>query len=354
MRPPLPFAMDPSLQQAAEAAAFRSLVAHLRACGGAVQNIELMNLAGFCRNCLAKWYLAGARRAGAAQLTYDDACVHVYGEPYAEWKKKHQKKATPEQLAKFEQMKAMHAQHDKELLKDPPVPAAAAVPAPTAPEALPAPAPAPPLAASAPSSTGMVLSDVCCEPEAVAAAGAACAAPSRPPARAGAPLTVGVVTVSDRAASGFYEDESGPEVQRLVQEYAPLGATLGKKWVTPDDQALIQESITSLVAQGCSLVLTTGGTGLAPRDVTPEATRAVLDKEAPGIMELVRRETAKVEPRAGISRGIAGTRGGCLIINLPGRPKAVRETLGVLLPLLPHAVAEVTGANAARGGGHSC
>eukprot|EP00793_Prasinoderma_coloniale_P002060 PRCOL_00002568-RA len=251
--------MDAAQRQAAEAAAFRSLVAHLDACGGAVQNIDLMNLAGFCRNCLSKWYLAGARAAGAAGLTYDDACVAVYGEPYADWKKKHQKKATAEQLELFERMKAMHAH--------------------------------------------------------------------------------------DRAASGFYADESGPAAAERVRAYAPLGAAEqvgGAAVVVPDEAAAISAAISRLAEGGCDLVLTTGGTGLAPRDVTPEATRAVLDREAPGLVELVRRETAKVEPRAGLSRAVAGARGKTLVINLPGRPKAVREALDVLLPLLPHAVAEVS------------
>ena len=126
-----------------EAYAFRQLVAHLQARTDS-QNIDMMNLAGFCRNCLSKWYLKGARVQGDAHMTYDEALEIVYGEPYGDWKKKHQSKATDEQMAAFEGNKHLHAKHDEDLL-DPP-------------------APRPEGAAPPPKPNPTVLSDVCCTP----------------------------------------------------------------------------------------------------------------------------------------------------------------------------------------------
>jgi molybdenum cofactor synthesis domain-containing protein len=126
-----------------------------------------------------------------------------------------------------------------------------------------------------------------------------------------------------------------------------LGIDVVNTQLVPDEREQISAAIIHLAA-GANLVLTSGGTGLAPRDVTPEATRAVLDREAPGIAEAMRAETAKLQQLSWLSRGIAGTRGLTLVVNLPGNPKAVRECLDVLVPMLPHALKLVTGADASH------
>ena len=167
-------------------------------------------------------------------------------------------------------------------------------------------------------------------------------------------VCVGVLTVSDRAAAGVYGDLSGPEVRRCLEEYAAgAGAAswklqLGCAAVVPDDKDQICAKLREWSGPGepgarpaCNLVLTTGGTGLAPRDVTPEATLSVVDRAVPGISEYLLRETMRIEPLAALSRAAAGVRGTTLIINLPGRPSAVRQNLTVLMPLLAHALLEL-------------
>ena len=144
-----------------------------------------------------------------------------------------------------------------------------------------------------------------------------------------------VLTISDSAAAGQREDLSGPEARRILQE---LGFDVHGIDVLPDERPAIEFRLREAAASGLDLVVTTGGTGLAPRDVTPEATRAVIDREVPGFAELMRREGAKNTPRAALSRAIAGIRGATLIVNLPGSVKGVRECLGALAPILPHAV----------------
>jgi molybdenum cofactor synthesis domain-containing protein len=144
-----------------------------------------------------------------------------------------------------------------------------------------------------------------------------------------------VLTISDSAAAGKREDRSGPEGGRLLQEmgFEVLGID-----VLPDERSAIEFRLREASASALDLVITTGGTGLSPRDVTPEATIAVIDREVPGLAELMRREGAKNTPRAALSRAVAGIRGATLIINLPGSVKGVRECLGALAPVLPHAV----------------
>lgn len=147
---------------------------------------------------------------------------------------------------------------------------------------------------------------------------------------------VGVLTVSDRAARGEYEDLSGPSV------VAGLGADA--RWavvaqaIVADEVAAITAVLTRWSDDGLHLILTTGGTGFAPRDVTPEATQAILDRPAPGIAEALRAESLKITRHAMLSRGVAGIRQTTLIINLPGNPKAVTEQLAIALPVLPHAL----------------
>lgn len=152
---------------------------------------------------------------------------------------------------------------------------------------------------------------------------------------------VGILTISDRGAQGVYEDKSGPLAAELIAERT--GWTIARCEIIPDELATIAGTLREWCAAGLDLILTSGGTGFAPRDVTPEATRAVIEREAPGIAEALRAESLKVTQHAMLSRAVAGMRGGTLIVNLPGNPKAVRENLDVLLPVLPHALDLLTG-----------
>jgi molybdenum cofactor synthesis domain-containing protein len=238
--------------------------------------------------------------------------------------------------------------------------------------------------------TGGLLSDVCgseCERPAAPApllpgpATALLPAPAAAlaPAKAVA-LNVGVLTVSDRAAAGTYEDLSGPAVQaglaRFAQQAAAAAAAAaaghgsgggggggGITWrlrfvcsrVVPDDRAEIERTLTEWCEPGnaagggvagaapCNLVLTTGGTGFAPRDVTPEATAAVLEKRAPGLVAAAMLRTLATQPLAMLSRAVAGVRKGTVIVNLPGRPSAVDQHLEILAPALGVAVAQASG-----------
>ncbi len=152
---------------------------------------------------------------------------------------------------------------------------------------------------------------------------------------------VGILTISDRGAEGAYEDKSGPlAAERVIEQ---TGWTITRRAIIPDEFETIAFTLREWCAAGLDLILTSGGTGFAPRDVTPEATRAVIEREAPGIAEALRAESLKVTRHAMLSRAVAGMRGGTLIVNLPGNPKAVGENLDVLLPVLPHALDLLTG-----------
>jgi len=140
------------------------------------------------------------------------------------------------------------------------------------------------------------------------------------------PVRVGIVSISDRASSGVYQDKGLPALQEWLERAVCNPINFVPRLIA-DEQALISATLIELVDAGCSLILTTGGTGPAPRDVTPEATLAVAEKEMPGFGEQMRRISLAFVPTAILSRQVAVIRGQCLIINLPGQPKAIQETL---------------------------
>ena len=150
-------------------------------------------------------------------------------------------------------------------------------------------------------------------------------------------MKIGVLTVSDRGSRGEYEDRSGPLVVQIVQSRAPKWE-ISHRAIVPDDLQVIADTLVAWSDAGANLILTSGGTGFAPSDVTPEATRRVIDREAPGIAEALRAESLKITQHAMLSRAVAGIRGQTLIVNMPGNPKAVKENLDVLFPVLPHAL----------------
>jgi len=303
-----------------------------------VQNIDLMNLSGFCRNCLSKWLVANNRRLGNWDYTIEQAHTEVYGMPYEEFKKKFQKKASEDQMKIFNESKDRHAKHDKNLLANPPSNSNSKERVPDN------------------NSDGPILSDVCCQDiescdmsaesmiNRIISAQKSKSISNATSLHKSVDLKLGILTISDRAYNGVYKDDSGPEIQKCVDLYCKLGlgdlklkAIVMK--VVPDEIDIIKENLIDMSNES-NLILTTGGTGLSLRDVTPEATLDVIDKEVRGIPEMIRRETSKTEPFAILSRAVAGicNNNSTLIINLPGRPKACREACSVLLPFLYHAI----------------
>lgn len=151
-------------------------------------------------------------------------------------------------------------------------------------------------------------------------------------------LTVAVLTLSDKGSKGEREDLSGPAIAEALKGLGDV-----KYYdILPDERDMIRERILEYVDK-VDLVLTTGGTGLSPRDVTPEATKDIIEREVPGIAEAMRMEGLKKTKRAMLSRAVAGVKGRTLIINLPGSPKAVRENLAVIIEIIPHAVEKIKG-----------
>lgn len=156
-------------------------------------------------------------------------------------------------------------------------------------------------------------------------------------------LRIGVLTVSDRASAGVYEDRSGPAIHDTLDLFLRTPWTACARLV-PDERDRIEEALRDLCdRESCALVLTTGGTGPAPRDVTPEATLAVCDRELPGFGELMRAASVRVVPTAILSRQTAGIRGATLIINLPGKPRAIRECLDAIFAAIPDCIQLIGG-----------
>ncbi len=156
---------------------------------------------------------------------------------------------------------------------------------------------------------------------------------SLPPAP---PLRVAILTVSDRSARGQREDLSGPALAQAAQGY---GWEVVHTAILPDDLPTLRDTLARWAdSDAYDVILTTGGTGFAPRDVTPEATLAVVERQAPGLAEAMRAASLQITPHAMLSRAVAGIRGSTLIVNLPGSPKAATENLAVIAPVLPHAV----------------
>ena len=153
-------------------------------------------------------------------------------------------------------------------------------------------------------------------------------------------MIAGIIVASNRSFRGERKDESGPAAADAVRG---LGGEVRFQVVVPDDVDAIADAIREAVAQGCDLVLTSGGTGLSPTDVTPDATRAVVEREIPGIAEALRARSLEQTPHAMLSRGVAGAIGRTLIVNLPGSPRAVRESVAALAPVLPHALELLAG-----------
>ena len=154
-------------------------------------------------------------------------------------------------------------------------------------------------------------------------------------------IRAGVITISDKGAAGEREDVSGPLLADGLRE---MGAVVVRQAIVPDEMDAIREVLISLAdEEHVDLVLTTGGTGATPRDITPEATRTVIEREMPGLAEMLRFTGYRKTPLAVLSRGISGIRGQTIIVNLPGNPNAVRDGLEVLAAVLPHAVKMVRG-----------
>ena len=290
---------------------------------------------------------------------YDEGAQYVYGCTYPEWKKYHQKKATEEQMEKYNGSKHLHAKHDKELL------ATRSSTAPFAQGSQPAQPPNVQICVKTSTPQNSLLSDVCCQdvdnvitPTTEATHAATTSKSTARPPTGEIVLRVGILTVSDRAASNAYEtgDLSGPAVEstlntQIEQMNADRGITIShtEKQIVADEIPDIKQVLLTWSGkvegtdEAYDLIFTTGGTGFAKRDVTPEATLAVLDRECQGLMSWASMELTTKQPLATLSRAAAGICGKTLIVNLPGNPNGAAQVVEMLLPLLLHAVKDLNG-----------
>lgn len=162
-------------------------------------------------------------------------------------------------------------------------------------------------------------------------------------------MNFAVVCISDRCSKGLCEDKSGPLISELISSCGKTQEYI----IVPDEKAEIEKALIYLCDEvKADIVFTTGGTGFAPRDVTPEATMAVIERNAPGIAEAIRMKSMEITPKAMLSRAVSGIRKNTLIINLPGSPKAVRESIEVVLSVLPHAIEVLSGNTLSCGGNY--
>ena len=342
--------------------------------------MELMTISGFCRNCLAKWLVVEARRISDEIVSskvatsyfseqqrdvvstldsfgYDEAAQVVYGCAYPEWKQRHMKKATDEQLERYNASKSIHALHDKHLLatrsrKQNEI------------STTESPAAGTQLMCAPRQQPGSLQSDVCCQDvDAIISAEADHRMQKipRPPVGRTA-LTIGILTVSDRAAANEYPsgDLSGPAVESKIvglidsfnASFKDQELTLNKllKEIVPDDKTQIKDILqrwSGKVTRNegssntCNLIFTTGGTGFSPRDVTPEATISILDRECHGLMSWASIELTNKQPLATLSRAAAGVCGETIIVNLPGSPAGAAQVAEVLFPIILHAVKDL-------------
>jgi molybdopterin adenylyltransferase len=333
---------------------------------GSVVHLLIMSLLLYCR-AFFQWMVVEARKlvdkegagsestttqAALAALGYEEAAQHVYGMNYGDWKKRHLKKATDEQLAAYQASVPMQAKHDKALLatrgEKPTSTVLTKIAEDGAPETL-------------PPSTGL-LSNVCCQ-DAEDIAQATVAAPMVVESKAGMQksrtlgayqppslptlsraVRIAVLTISDRAYRKEYAtgDLSGPAVVAALQRVSQQ-LTVVDQAIVPDEAMAIREKLGQWASANADtdIILTTGGTGMSPRDVTPEATRAVLDTECAGLMSFVANECSRLQPLASLSRGTAGLIGPTLVANLPGNPRGIGEIMPILLPLLLHAWVDI-------------
>ena len=164
-------------------------------------------------------------------------------------------------------------------------------------------------------------------------------------------MKIGILTVSDKGARGEREDRSGPAIREIMEA---AGGEIIRARIVPDEQDEIRAALVEWSDEGLDLILTTGGTGFSPRDWTPEATKAVIERETPGIAEAMRRAGQAKTPTAMLSRAAAGIRKRTLIVNLPGSEKAVRESLEAILPALPHGVEVLKGTASDCAKPHRC
>jgi gephyrin len=270
------------------------------------------------------------------QMGYAEAAEHVYGISYDEWKKQHQRKATEEQMQKYEASTALHAQHDTALLEKRDMPLASNVCCQDVDDIN---TKGPPLTPSQ-----QLKQQSFPAPQAEDRTIPPFIPPPIPFQYLPEPLHVAVLTVSDRASQGAYVtgDLSGPAVVEAVQEVLQNNSLCEVTTaIVPDDMERILAQLNSWKDQ-VHLILTTGGTGFSSRDVTPEATKRVLDTELPGLMAFVTTECSRLQPLASLSRGTAGILGTSTVVaNLPGNPKGVQEMIPVLLPLLLNMVVEL-------------
>jgi molybdenum cofactor synthesis domain-containing protein len=160
-------------------------------------------------------------------------------------------------------------------------------------------------------------------------------------------MRIGILTISDRASQGVYEDQSGPALREIIQKH--FGEDVDLTHIVPDDFMEIKRALLKWCDDAhLDFIITTGGTGFSPRDVTPEATKQVIEREAPGLVQAMIADSLRKTPHAMLSRMVAGIRGHTLVVNLPGSPKAACENLQTILPAIPHAIELLRGASGDR------